>query len=234
MIEVYALNTSYMEHHMCDNLLPYIDKAKRKRILKFARYEDRLRTLMSDLLTRSIIHKRSIVRNADIFFEQSEYGKPFLKGYPNFHFNISHSGQWVVCACGDSSVGIDIGQVKPTNYLEIAKHSFSNEEYKDLLAKVEDERLASFYEIWTLKESYIKFLGYGLSIPLNSFSIKGYEGTFELVDSKIKRLYFKRYDLDKDYKLAVCSNENRFPRDIEIVGIDYLQQVVDYQFLGVE
>ena len=35
-----------------------------------------------------------------------------------------------------------------------------------------DEKINYFYDLWTLKESYIKTIGKGLYTPLNSFSIK--------------------------------------------------------------
>ena len=30
--------------------------------------------------------------------EKGPYGKPYLAEYPEIHFNISHSGEWAVCA----------------------------------------------------------------------------------------------------------------------------------------
>lgn len=46
--------------------------------------------MAGDLLIRAIIKTKLVIHNTEIVFEQTEYGKLFLKGYPNFHFNISH------------------------------------------------------------------------------------------------------------------------------------------------
>lgn len=55
--------------------------------------------------------------------------------------------------------------------LRIGKRFFINKEYEYIMNKNLISRLEYFYEIWTLKESYIKAVGMGLSISLNSFNI---------------------------------------------------------------
>ncbi|MCL0028295.1 hypothetical protein M1M88_01070 [Peptococcaceae bacterium] len=45
-------------------------------------------------------------------FVENDYGKPFLKNTNDLYFNVSHSGEWVVCAIHHHPIGIDIEQVK--------------------------------------------------------------------------------------------------------------------------
>ena len=66
-------------------------------------------------------------------------------------------------------IGVDIEKIQLID-LKVAQRFFSEKEYEDLIAKTSSERIAYFYDLWTLKESLTKTLGIGLTIPLNSFS----------------------------------------------------------------
>ena len=46
-----------------------------------------------------------------IQFGYNNYQKPYLKDYPDIHFNGSHSGEYLVCALSDVPVGIDIQKI---------------------------------------------------------------------------------------------------------------------------
>lgn len=192
-----------------NSIFPFLPKEKKKKIKNFIHKEDAVRTILGEWMIRTLIHENLNIPHKDINLEINNYGKPHLPGYNNFHFNISHSGKWVVCATDISSVGIDIELISPID-LETGKHVFSQEEYKELLSKREEERLSYFYELWTLKESYIKNTGEGLSFPLNLFTVIG-EGKIKL---EAKGYYFKQYDIDKNYKLSVCGIRNKFPKNI--------------------
>ena len=45
-----------------------------------------------------------------------EYGKPFFTRRPSIHYNISHSGTYVVCILAEQQIGIDIQIHKEMNY----------------------------------------------------------------------------------------------------------------------
>ena len=100
----------------------------------------------------------------DIFAD--EFGKPHLRGGPCF--SLSHSGCYSLCAVSDGEIGADIQEQRQFNE-RLAKRFFSEAELAHILAA--DDRDYAFSRIWALKESYIKALGKGLRMPLNSFSI---------------------------------------------------------------
>ncbi len=83
----------------------------------------------------------------------NENGKPLTD---DFFFNISHAGQWVVCALSDRPVGIDVEVLKPIKarprYL-----LFSEKESRYVNASKDRER--RFFTLWTRKEAYLKALG---------------------------------------------------------------------------
>lgn len=108
-------------------------------------------------------------------------------------------------------VVIDIEQIKAIDF-KIAERHFSHKEICDLNEKQNSEELEYFYNLWTLKESYIKACGKGLSIPLNSFGIRINKsiGIDFYTESELKTCFFKLYKIDQEYKLSVCSTKNLF------------------------
>ncbi len=143
----------------------------------------------------------------EIEITRNRYGKPYLKNEGNIHFNVSHSGSWAVGAVDSFPVGIDVERIRPVN-LEIAERFFAWQEYEELLKKDYPERLDYFFELWTLKESYIKAVGRGLSVPLGSFSVlpgNGGQADSSILDNQDLGCRFKMCALEPGYRMAVCS-----------------------------
>lgn len=215
MIEVYCVKINeYLEKSIFDYFMSYLPEDKQKRIKKYSKIEDTQRTLIADVLIRTLICCKLDIDNKDIFFDTNEYGKPFLIGFNNFYFNISHSGDWVVCAINNLPIGIDIEHIHIIDF-NIAKEFFSKEEYHTLINLDISQRLSYFYQLWTLKESYIKALGKGVSIPLDSFSFKIINSNIIFkTETEFRKCYFKQYNIDINYKMAVCAYESFFPKKV--------------------
>ncbi|WP_142334820.1 4'-phosphopantetheinyl transferase family protein, partial [Bacillus pseudomycoides] len=85
--------------------------------------------------------------------------------------------------------------------IDVVSQLFSVKEIEDLNLKLPIEKDDYFYDLWTLKESYVKAIGKGLSIPLNSFTIKKSEEGITIDPNNIYSPYFlKQYQIDPDYK----------------------------------
>ncbi len=197
------------EEHLYDKALEKVDERKKKRIARFVHKEDAYRSLLADLLLRSILKEQFQLEDEDMLFGYNEYGKPYLMNRHDIYFNLTHSGDWVGCAIGHNSVGIDIEHMKPID-LNIAKRFFSPEEYFALQRQAPANQLDFFYYLWTHKESYIKAVGKGMSIALDSFTIRT-EGDTALTSEQDQEYYFRNYNFAEGYKLAVCSSNNCFP-----------------------
>ena len=140
----------------------------------------------------------------------NEFEKPFYKEYPEIHFSLSHSGVMAMCAISDRPVGCDVEKIRERR-LDIAKRFFTSEEY-DLIKSQQTEELQAqmFFRIWTLKESFVKCVGTGLSTPLNEFSIiPDVHGKTTLNQTISNSEYnFVELNLDDGYKRSVCIKEN--------------------------
>ena len=199
-------------------LLQNISKENRERCQRFRFKEDALRTLYGELMVRYVLGCRFSLKNEDIEFSRNAARKPFIKDCP-IHFNISHAGDFVVCAFSEQEIGIDIEKIKDID-LDIAQRFFHQQEYDDLLAQQKPAQLDYFYSLWTLKESYLKWLGTGLSTPLDSFCFNIADMKITCVDKNRKETPFFKQFYVEGYKLSVCSMVNDFPDKVEDISIE--------------
>lgn len=144
---------------------------KKIRVDKFRFIDDKKRTVAGEMLCRKAIAEFYKVKPESIVIETDKNGKPYAKGM-SVEFNLSHSGDFVVCVVSDKKVGIDIERIRPIN-LNVAKRVCSEEELRFIFKRTpidsdfsyteDEEVLVSFFELWTKKEAYIKCSGKGLS-----------------------------------------------------------------------
>ena len=105
-------------------------------------------------------------------FSYGPQGKPALLD-GSLHFNLSHSGELAIVALSLSRpLGVDVERLRPvTDVLKIARRFFSASEQQALSQTAESRRNQAFMRCWTRKEAYIKAVGGGLSIALDSFDV---------------------------------------------------------------
>ena len=145
---------------------------------------------------------------------RSEYGKPYFPAYPDFHYNISHSGGLVVCGFADHPLGIDLQEIPadPARALKIAGHFFSAKEQKALgeIQRLSDPRSDSmlcrlFTRFWTARESFIKLTGRGLSEPFENFRPDLAEGVIYAKGENAPAAYLTEYNIEEGFCLTVCT-----------------------------
>ncbi len=106
-------------------------------------------------------------------FVAGPQGKPALADAQSpLAFNLSHAHGLVACAVtSGAAVGIDVEQVtRATDWRGIASRYFSPAELAEIDGVDPAVQAIRFFEIWTLKEAFIKALGVGLSQPLNAMT----------------------------------------------------------------
>ena len=132
---------------------------------------------------------------------EGAHGKPYLREYPQIQFNISHCMGLAVLAVGDCSVGIDVEYVRP--YREpLLKRVLSEAELRQMEAVGEAGREELFFRFWTLKESYVKAVGCGITVPLQDISFQiGDDGGITCEKTGWK---FRQWILAGGYVLSAC------------------------------
>ncbi|PZT54600.1 4'-phosphopantetheinyl transferase family protein [Paenibacillus silvae] len=208
--------------------LSHVSAERREQASRFVHQADAYRSVLGEMLTRVTLSQLTGLRSDELSFTRNAYGKPALSNNPDVPFNVSHSGEWVALISGGTDeLGIDIEKVAPID-LQIAERFFSSSECQFLAAMSVETQQDTFYRLWTLKESYIKAVGMGLSMPLNSFAIlpnnlKHGELDWSCKqDGQIVRHRFYSQPLDEQHMLAACAVQGELPAQPEIVTLESL------------
>jgi 4'-phosphopantetheinyl transferase len=211
MIKTFLLKkTESIDGEIFKQILATFPDEIQNKILAKIHLHDREITLFSQLLLRYCLSEELGINAGDLILEFNAFGKPFISNYPNCFFNLSHSGDCIVLALSDCEVGIDIEQEKEID-LSHVNHFFSKDETRYFHKINEDEKVSTFFKIWTLKECYLKALGTGLSKSLDSFSIMPGKCEIKVIESekKMKKQHwrFSSSIINGDYHISVCTFE---------------------------
>jgi 4'-phosphopantetheinyl transferase len=162
--------------HLLDRYHEVMNEAEREQHKRFHFKKHRHQYLVTRALVRSVLSFYvDEISPQDWHFETNKYGKPSIH-QPGvtlpLQFNLSHTDQMAVMAVVlNSDVGVDIEYLhRRGKTVELAESYFSPNEVEQLFDLPKERQRQRFFELWTLKEAYIKACGMGLSIPLNHFS----------------------------------------------------------------
>lgn len=125
-------------------------------------------------------------------------GKPYFKDFPDVFFNLSHSGDYAVCAVSDKEIGVDIQEYRSITG-KLADRILHERECS-LYRKLQPEQLL---QIWAAKEAFVKCTGDGLSKDFRELCVDFTAG--EVTDTvNGKRLQLMLSEAVEGYVLAVC------------------------------
>lgn len=162
------------ESALLDGLWRTLDDAERERAARFARKPDRARFVVGRARLRQMLGQRLGVAPAALQLRPNAYGKPLLESPASaLHFNVSHSGTWVLIAVDDRGpVGIDVEAVRPElAEIDDFRAVLAPEEAAHLDATVPAQRALAFARTWVRKEAYVKALGQGVGRELREFAV---------------------------------------------------------------
>lgn len=198
MIHVfYCRSITKIDDIFFKSLVNEFPKPIQQNVLKYRNWQDRQRTFFGKLLLLKGIQILKYPISSLKHLKYSSLNRPYFEGGPNF--NISHSGNYILCAIsGNSVIGIDIEEVKPIDIHEF-KREFAIEEIKGMMTA--KDTLHSFYRLWTQKEAFLKAIGKGLYVELNKVHILNH--TIEWEDNS---WFLQDLNIADGYLASVCYN----------------------------
>jgi 4'-phosphopantetheinyl transferase len=175
--------------------LPLSIQEKNRRLVQ---KEDKSRHLLGKLLLQHALARSGVVTDPLLNICEDRHMRPFLPG-TNIDFNISHSGNYIVCAITNTCrVGIDVEQITAINFADFTD-VMSADQWQIITQADSPFRL--FFTFWTIKESVVKADSAGLTIPLTQIQI---ENDTALCNGKTWHL--KLLHLDTGYCCCLASS----------------------------
>ena len=125
---------------------------------RFRMEADKRRCLCAGLALLDALEERGVRPSALL---KTQDGKNFIEKDPGIHFNLSHSGNYAVCAVSEQEVGIDIQEIRDPGE-SLVKYCCTENERKRILES--SHPAAVFTVVWSWKEAFMKMTGQGLRI----------------------------------------------------------------------
>lgn len=201
---------------LLDRCMAVLSVSERTRYDRLRIDREKHRFLVSHAALRGILSLYADRTPVEWAFHLNPHGKPFVAPGQNpegLLFNLSHSADaaLVAVALGVIELGVDIEFHRPARRLEqLARRKFAAAEIRALEAETESERAGMFYDLWSLKESFVKARGLGLSMSLGSFAFSvdrggrlGFECEAGLAESA-DRWQFWSYRLPGPFSAALA------------------------------
>lgn len=226
-LETIDINALWIKDELNVSVVPYLNHFSLERqqcIQSYRRLADRSRTVWAELLARYLLCQSFPAEWEAVSIQRDIGGKPFgkiLKGdlEESMAISLSHSGSWVLCSIGRGESGVDV-ETETEAWEEIAERFFLPQEAKFLQKMPPLCRKQAFLCYWTIKESYLKYTGEGLTGDLSKIDCDAlWRGT--------KTLAGKNYLLPDGAVAGICARRDCLPTQIRFISLEILKDFLE-------
>lgn len=207
-----------------------LDDDEQRRWRRYQSADARALFVVAHVATRHVLSQRHGRDPASWRFERGTHGRPeIVDGPPGVRFNLSHTaGMIALLLHGEADHGVDVEHIRRETDMEsVARRVFTEAEQASIRAQPDERRADRFYELWTLKEAFIKAKGAGLAMPLQQFSFAISESDqsdplieFECdaaIDPAPDQWHFTTLRPTDDHVVSVAAQRDSGPEDMDVV-----------------
>ncbi len=200
MLKFYCINIDDLPDPLTNpDVMEGLPEDRKEKCVFFRHSDHRKRALGAGLIIQRIMQDNNCTSEIHL----TKNGKPEVDG---IHFNVSHGGDFVIGVSAPCPVGCDIEPIMPPP-LEIADIFFHHGETEYL--NNHPYKTFAFWQLWTLKESYMKMTGKGMSLELDKFQIVMSDPVSVIRDDISDNCGFKHL-IWKDHYVAFCFQEEKY------------------------
>ena len=171
-----------------ESALAMMTEQRRAKVLAFKHEQGRKLSAAAYMLLCKALREEYGIDEPPVF-DYSEHGKPSIVGHPEIYFNLSHCRSVAACVVSSSPVGVDVDEVREFKD-SLARQVLNDDEYAMVSSSSQPAR--EFIRLWTMKESYLKLTGDGITRDLKSVLADATEYNFatSLLHSSILTVCF--------------------------------------------
>lgn len=186
-------------NHRDSRLLQLTSKERQEKILRYRFDIDKKLSLYAEAISRMGLSKAADIPVWNLSFCYKEFQKPTVADTPQYDYSYSHTHSAILCAIAEAGkIGADIEGLREAPY-NVMKRVFHPDEIQYVQSATPSSRDVRFFEIWTRKEAYTKYLGIGLAAKLTHINTL----------SPTQTLHYKTWRQD-DYICSVYSDETQY------------------------
>lgn len=190
--------------------LPLLTKEDRARHQAFVFDKHKHEFLVTRALCLGVLGRTLAVGPSELAFQKNHYGRPELVPPASLRFNLTNTTGLVACAVvPEREVGVDVEALdRADTILGLVDTVFTRAERANLAALDLPARRRRAVDLWTLKESYMKARGMGMSLPVERIELS-FDGPLvsvsllEGMDPDPHRWAFSRHDID-GHVVSLC------------------------------
>lgn len=229
-VQVYVCPVSRVpqDHMVLSHYLGFLSWAEKLRYDQYHPKAARL-FLISRVLVKTILADKLGISPHEVNIQLHPNGKPFVQGSKTVYFNLTHSADVIILAMTEEGeIGVDIEQVdrefewmRVDSVLDLSEIEWIKEKELTDSSSVYQR----FFQIWTLKEAYIKCTGEGMSRHLKKLNFHVLPEHIQFLDStndaqKTEEYYFQSYVYDHNFIFSICLQQSH---SLESFNIDCFQ-----------
>lgn len=229
-VQVYVCPISRVpqDHLILSHYLSFLTAVEKLRYDQYHPKAARL-FLISRVLVKIVLADKLGILAHEVNIQLHSNGKPFVQGNKAVYFNLSHSADVIILAVTEEGeIGVDVEEVD---------HEFEWMRVDSVLDLSEIEWIKEnelidpfsiyqrFFQIWTLKEAYIKCTGHGMSSHLKKLNFHVSPEHIQFSDStknsqNAEQYHFQSYIYDGNFIFSICLQQGQ---SLESFNLDCFQ-----------
>lgn len=189
------------ERESLPRYLQTLTPGERARADSYRFASDRDRFVCMRGVLREVLARHLAVAAGEIVFSENGYGKPFVRGGPEF--SISYSRDTGLVAVASAPVGVDVERVDAGKVTAGMIEEVFNASEREAFPPAGGDPVDAFFRGWVRKESVLKAIGMGVSFPLHDVDSRLDSGSFAAAYGGVEYLTRDLTGCPGDYRAAL-------------------------------